>query len=552
MSPIQIVLNSLKTYLPRIAEEGNYVLSTPLQVLAEKLSKETELENGYVCGVLDLLEQHWVGQGFLDREQAKQGSWRFYSFSASLAARSMLEVWSWDRPQFVTGDKWLDLRHIESNREELRAMEIARATYSNLDQPLPIREVQVAWGLIKLDGKLLFNHRADRHRPEEANYVPIGGRLNLEDLERTFPESETEERLEWQQTSNLSKVNQAMDFTLKRELFEELQLIFPTHYQFQKAFELAPYEKLEGARANYVYTRYHIVCYAVLLTEAGFRKMCLETHDSENKLSEFLWANHKQLSVGKQGDRRLFLDAWRKTESQQFNEQFWKIPESFVSQENYAGQIDLPCEDQRKLKFGPTGKEQEATLELSSLQISLLQALGWYRIHGRDHRFEPLDGISLHPQGWVQLNNNYAELRRELNLLAEQLQQVGLPILEGDNSGWFRISVSLGNLYFSEQFFEIATYHPEPKSFELHLHVGELETPLGRIPKSVLVIDKLTQLIYEEITRILNVKPTESNADLVALFKQYLTRKSRPLGLRIPIRHEKGEFYTNCNPRLKS
>ena len=27
MSPIQIVLNSLKTYLPRIAEEGNYVLS---------------------------------------------------------------------------------------------------------------------------------------------------------------------------------------------------------------------------------------------------------------------------------------------------------------------------------------------------------------------------------------------------------------------------------------------------------------------------------------------------------------------------------------------
>jgi len=65
-----------------------------------------------------------------------------------------------------------------------------------------------------------------------------------------------------------------------------------------------------------------------------------------------------------------------------------------------------------------------------------------------------------------------------------------------------------------------------------------------------LVIDKLTQLIYEEITRILKIEPTESNADLVALFKQYLTRQSCPLGLRIPIRHEKGEFYTNCN--LKS
>ena len=124
MSPIQIVLNSLKTHLPRIAEEGNYVLSTPLQVLAEKLSKETELENGYVCGVLDLLEQHWVGEGFLDREQAKHGSWRFNSFSASLAARSMLEVGSWDRPQFAIGDKWLDLRHIKSKREELRAMDI--------------------------------------------------------------------------------------------------------------------------------------------------------------------------------------------------------------------------------------------------------------------------------------------------------------------------------------------------------------------------------------------------------------------------------------------
>jgi len=79
-----------------------------------------------VCGVLDLLEPHSVGQRFLDCEQEKQGTWRwrFNSFSASLAACSMLEVGSWDRPQFAIGDKWLDLRHIKSKREELRAMEI--------------------------------------------------------------------------------------------------------------------------------------------------------------------------------------------------------------------------------------------------------------------------------------------------------------------------------------------------------------------------------------------------------------------------------------------
>jgi len=78
-----------------------------------------------------------------------------------------------------------------------------------------------------------------------------------------------------------------------------------------------------------------------------------------------------------------------------------------------------------------------------------------------------------------------------------------------------------------------------------------METPLGRIPSTILVIDKLSQLLHDQVALILENKPTQSEADLVTLFKQSLTKKARPLGLRIPVRHEKGDFYTNCRPREK-
>ena len=551
MVPITKLLNSLKDLLPRIAEEGNYVSVVSIESLCDSLAGETKLSADYIRGVLDMLEQHWLGLGLLDRDQCKQGNWRFSSFSASLAARSMLDVLSWDRPQFQSGDQWLDSRHTETNRAHLKKIELARATFSGLARPEPIRAVQVAWGLIKLDGALLFNHRADRHRPEEANYVPVGGRLNLEDLEKVFPDSTVEERLSWQQAPNLKKINVALEETLKRELVEELQLIDTLHYEYKRVFALEPYEKLEGARANYVFTRYHIVCFSINLTEAGFRQLCQATRESKREHTEILWANFSQLSRGKHGDRRLFLDAWRKPENQKFKQQFQELPESFAAKDNFQGQIDLPFEGEPKLNFGATGKEQEAPIQFSQHQIALLQALGWHRLHGNRHPFEAKSGIELHPQGWIMLSEKFIEIRQDLNELSAILEGVGLPIIEGDNSGWFRMSVELGNLYFREELYEMEVYHPEPKSYELRLHVDSMETPLGRIPSTILVIDKLSQLLHDQVALILENKPTQSEADLVTLFKQSLTKKARPLGLRIPVRHEKGDFYTNCRTREK-
>jgi len=84
MVPITKLLNSLKDLLPRIAEEGNYVSVVSIESLCDSLAGETKLSADYIQGVLDMLEQHWLGLGLLDRDQCKQGNWRFSSFSASL------------------------------------------------------------------------------------------------------------------------------------------------------------------------------------------------------------------------------------------------------------------------------------------------------------------------------------------------------------------------------------------------------------------------------------------------------------------------------------
>ena len=127
--------------------------------------------------------------------------------------------------------------------------------------------------MIKIENSLLFNHREDRERKANPNHVLIGGRLNIHDLEKAFPESTIEERLVWQQMADVDHILQALPHTLSRELNEELGLL-SQHYQAELHQTLDSYDKLEGARANHAYTKYQIYCFTVQLNQTGFQQLC--------------------------------------------------------------------------------------------------------------------------------------------------------------------------------------------------------------------------------------------------------------------------------------
>jgi len=544
MTKLRHLLDCLNNHLPRIAEEGNYSTSIPTEQLIKSVIGETNCPQDYCRGVLELLAQHWVALGLLDREKLKSDEWQFQSFPASLMARGMLDVLSWKNPQLESSEWWQDTRNVDLNREVLADFEERRANFSDVQPPKPTRKVQAAWALIKLEGRLLFNLREDGYRSLRANFVPIGGKLNLEDLESAFPDSTVEERLEWQQNAKIERIDKALEFTLKRELVEELKLRPGEHYAFRKILELPPFQKLDGGRANHAHTLYHIQCYFIELTEEGFRRVCRQII---GKPEEFLWATPTEITRGKQGDRRLYVDALRKGIGPKPSNQFKKIPESIDVPVNFEGEVDLPCEGQEVLLHGRTGQEQRAQIELSKLQIELLQGLGWHRLHSVSHPLSAAKGVILHPKGWIEIAKELKDLRNSFFELGNQCERAGLPILEGDDSGWFRLSANPGKLYFGEPFFRLETVHPDEKIYQLCLHVDEVITPIGKIPRSTLIIDKVIESVYKELGRILSGEETMSEKDLTSLFKQYLTRKSRPLGLRIPIRHKKGRYFTNCN-----
>ena len=61
-------------------------------------------------------------------------------------------------------------------------MEQQRLDNKPKGHPKPIRQIYVAWALIKIDGHLLFCEREDRERENVPHFVLPGGRLNVHDL----------------------------------------------------------------------------------------------------------------------------------------------------------------------------------------------------------------------------------------------------------------------------------------------------------------------------------------------------------------------------------
>lgn len=178
-------LQRLLEVLPLVAEEGPY---SEVVAESELLAKIGEPRDEVVnATALAMVRAIFESMDLLDRRLLGKGEWRFISFPASLAGRSLLATLSTPDQTLVEQNYWEQGAHRptvieEEQRKLLQVLEGRRERFHPTEAALPIRTVHVAWGVIKIGGMFLMHLREDQKRPHDKNYVFPGGRLNLSDL----------------------------------------------------------------------------------------------------------------------------------------------------------------------------------------------------------------------------------------------------------------------------------------------------------------------------------------------------------------------------------
>ena len=79
-----------------------------------------------------------------------------------------------------------------------------------------------------------------------------------------------------------------------------------SEYSIGEVFKLEPYNKLEGAGANHVYTRYEISLFSVSLEFKGFGRLA-----RLDKAMEHNWFTFEEVAHAQKGVKQAFIDAWQ-------------------------------------------------------------------------------------------------------------------------------------------------------------------------------------------------------------------------------------------------
>ena len=180
-----LILRKLIEFLPLYTEDGKYISSVERSTLIELLNSEGEGDKCLVVMSVEFVENLFDSFCVLDQKSLLQAKWKFKSYPAQLMARSLLSLLCDKQQKLFNRNFWS--HHTgeltEKQREVLHYIETSRVRCHEAEKPQPIRFVNVAWGFIVINGKVLFHHREDARRIDIPNYVPVGGRLVLDDIE---------------------------------------------------------------------------------------------------------------------------------------------------------------------------------------------------------------------------------------------------------------------------------------------------------------------------------------------------------------------------------
>lgn len=183
------LIQTLIPQLPRYAEEEGDFYSVPREALISALCRQHQLEPAIAENTINLIETLLDSLAVLNAAYLQKGEWCFVSFPAQLLATSLLTAMSDNESRFFADNFWntQGIADAKKNqqRDVLNVVENRRYEHHSNHNAKPIRYIYVAWGLIKLDGNILFYQREDtqkRFDKKAGDYGLIGGRLNQYDV----------------------------------------------------------------------------------------------------------------------------------------------------------------------------------------------------------------------------------------------------------------------------------------------------------------------------------------------------------------------------------
>ena len=489
------IINQIIGYLPKYPEEGNYSVKVSTESIIESICRDGEFDRGEVNCTIKVVETLFNSLCLFDSHILSKGYWQFCSFPAQLMARSLLDVMANNKQRFFDPVFWtseMSGEILEKQRNLLRFVETNRVRNHADNKPNPIRFVNVSWGFIVVDGEVLFNHREDSRRTDIPNYVPVGGRLILDDIEGLSPNK----AIDVLETQNTSTIKSALMNTLIREVEEETGLLLGHDYQLNDFMTLSPYCKVEGSGANHAYTKYHVVIRSLDLTKTGFFKLM----EKMEKTKDLVFFNFDSIVKGRRSDgKTAFVEALHNSfiNSDDLLNKLNELPNSFnedyFSNENYT----FPLGDGFLLR-GKSGKETEISLGLSSEENCLLHILAWHA-KGLDWN-EVNPCVSLYRKGWLKIDDfNVLDLVTEL---ARKLSKLGLDIIDIYGDSWVRIKLSPENIFFSDSLFSIK-FESDMKGDYLEVTAESIDTVLGKT-KEITVKKKIPEELFKKLVKINN------------------------------------------------
>jgi len=551
------LIQALISQLPRYAEEEGDFYSVPREVLISALCRQHRVERAVAENTVQVIEILLDTLAVLSTTYLQKGEWCFISFPAQLLATSLLTAMSDNESRFFADNFWntQGIADAKKNqqRDVLSVVEDKRYKHHVSHNAKPIRYIYVAWGIIKLDGKILFYQREDtqkRFDKKAGDYGLVGGRLNQHDVPCGMDMPALLAEL---QSANSDLIKKALPETLKREISEEVGLVFERHYCFKPWRSLKPYRQVQGSAPNHALTEYYLDIFQVELTLEGYLFLQQQVKRDER----LAWFAIDDVANGKIVDGKI---AYVKALVDDFDNDrlalktgLLALPDSFTAgylfdPPKYG--LTLLMDTERPLLAGVLGKEKLLDLVLTSRQSAVLLGVA---AHGRDFEFTTVEqNIVFHPYGWIDVKNNLT-LQAELNQLVELFKGTDL-IIENHHDALFRLSINPELVYFDESLFTYSVHKTDLNSTKEKIPVTlerkAVVTALG-VATAKAEEFEVTLKFAHKLQQLSEKQFSSDNEEAVKIedtYKKGLHREPKflALGLRRLIRREAGVMKFCC------
>jgi len=354
------------------------------------------------------------------------------------------------------------------------------------------------------------------------------------------------------QSANSDLIKKTLPDTLKREIREEVGLVFEQHYRFKPWRSLKPYRQVQGSAPNHALTEYYLDVFQIELTLEGYLFLQQQIKRDER----LVWFAIEDVANGETGDGKI---AYVKALVDDFDDRLalktglLALPDSFAAgylfdPPKYG--LTLSIDAEKPLLAGVLGKEKPIDVALTPRQLAVLLGLA---AHGRGFEFVTVEeNIILHPYGWIDVKNN-PTLQAELKQLAELFKGTDL-IIENHHDMLFRLSINPDVVYFDEALFTYSVHKADLIGIKIKIPVSierkSLATALGMTTVKAEAF-KVTLEFAHKLQQLSENQFSADNEEAVKIedtYKKGLHRDSKfsALGLRGLIRRDAGVIKFCC------